>query len=62
MSAALVELSADKSGVGAAVLQAALGVITLVTLVPLPLAMLHQAGAAILLGIATALAWRVRRA
>ena len=46
----------------AAVLQAALGVITLVTLVPLPLAMLHQAGAAILLGIATALAWRVRRA
>src|SRR5580658_1736856 len=45
----------------AAVLQATLGVITLMTSVPLSLAMLHQAGAAILLAIATALAWRVRR-
>ncbi len=45
-----------------ACLQAVLGVVTLMTLTPLPLAMLHQAGATILLGIATALAWRVRRA
>jgi cytochrome c oxidase assembly protein subunit 15 len=44
-----------------AVLQACLGVATLVLHVPLPLALLHQAGAAILLGGATMLAWRVRR-
>ncbi|HTX49418.1 MAG TPA: COX15/CtaA family protein [Caulobacteraceae bacterium] len=42
-------------------LQAALGVATLMTHVPFPLALGHQAGAAILLGIAVALAWRVRR-
>jgi cytochrome c oxidase assembly protein subunit 15 len=44
-----------------AVAQACLGVATLVSGVPLPLAILHQAGAAILLAVATALAWRVRR-
>jgi cytochrome c oxidase assembly protein subunit 15 len=45
----------------AAVLQALLGVVTLMTRVPLHLALAHQAGAAILLALATALAWRVRR-
>jgi heme a synthase len=44
-----------------AVLQALLGIVTLMSHVPLNLALLHQAGAAILLGTATALAWRVRR-
>jgi len=44
-----------------AILQALLGVVTLMTRVPLHLALAHQAGAAILLGTATALAWRVRR-
>ncbi|HEX3407310.1 MAG TPA: COX15/CtaA family protein [Caulobacteraceae bacterium] len=44
-----------------AVLQALLGVATLMTRVPLQLALAHQAGAAILLAVATALAWRVRR-
>jgi cytochrome c oxidase assembly protein subunit 15 len=44
-----------------AVLQACLGVITLMTRVPLALALGHQAGAAILLALATSLAWRVRR-
>ena len=44
-----------------AVLQALLGVATLMTHVPLDLALAHQAGAAILLAVATALAWRVRR-
>jgi cytochrome c oxidase assembly protein subunit 15 len=42
-------------------LQATLGVATLMLHVPLPLALVHQAGAAILLGLSTALAWRVRR-
>jgi cytochrome c oxidase assembly protein subunit 15 len=45
----------------AAVLQALLGVATLVLRVPLPLALIHQAGAAILLALAVSLAWRVRR-
>jgi len=44
-----------------AVLQACLGVATLMLRVPLPLALIHQAGAAILLALATALMWRVRR-
>jgi cytochrome c oxidase assembly protein subunit 15 len=44
-----------------AVLQACLGVATLMLRVPLPLALAHQAGAAILLALATGLAWRVRR-
>jgi heme a synthase len=44
-----------------AVLQALLGVATLMTRVPLHLALAHQAGAAILLAVATGLAWRVRR-
>jgi cytochrome c oxidase assembly protein subunit 15 len=44
-----------------AVLQALMGVATLMMRVPLPLALLHQAGAAILLALATGLMWRVRR-
>jgi len=44
-----------------AVFQALMGVATLMTRVPLPLALLHQAGAAVLLALATALMWRVRR-
>ena len=44
-----------------AALQASLGVATLMLHVPQPLALIHQAGAAILLGLSTALAWRVRR-
>jgi cytochrome c oxidase assembly protein subunit 15 len=49
-------------GVGVfAVAQACLGVLTLINAAPLPLAMLHQAMAAMLLAVATALAWRVRR-
>jgi len=44
-----------------AVFQALVGVITLMAHAPLSLAMAHQAGAALLLAIATALAWRVRR-
>jgi cytochrome c oxidase assembly protein subunit 15 len=46
---------------GAVSLQAALGVATLVTGVPLILAIAHQAGAAMILGIAACLAWRTRR-
>jgi cytochrome c oxidase assembly protein subunit 15 len=42
-------------------LQVCLGVATLMLHVPLPLALMHQTGAAVLLGLATALAWRVRR-
>jgi cytochrome c oxidase assembly protein subunit 15 len=42
-------------------LQAALGVATLMAGVPLWLGILHQAGAALLLTVATAFAWRVRR-
>ena len=45
----------------AAVLQACLGIVTLVAHAPLWLALVHQAGAAGLMGIATTLAWRVRR-
>jgi cytochrome c oxidase assembly protein subunit 15 len=49
-------------GLAAAVtLQAALGVGTLMAGVPVWLGVLHQAGAAILLTVATAFAWRVRR-
>jgi cytochrome c oxidase assembly protein subunit 15 len=49
-------------GVGlVAVLQVCLGIATLMAHVPLPLALAHQAGAAILLAVSTALAWRVRR-
>lgn len=43
------------------VLQAALGVWTLMAAVPITLGVLHQAGAAVLLAAATAFAWRVRR-
>jgi len=41
--------------------QAGLGVATLLSQVALPLALLHQADAAILLALATTLAWRARR-
>ncbi len=44
-----------------AMLQMLLGIATLMSHVVLPLALAHQVGAAILLGVATALAWRVRR-
>ncbi len=44
-----------------AVLQAALGVWTLMTAAPVSLSALHQAMAALLLAAATVLAWRVRR-
>ena len=43
------------------VLQASLGVWTLMAAVPITLGVLHQAGAAVLLAAATAFAWRVRR-
>jgi cytochrome c oxidase assembly protein subunit 15 len=43
------------------IFQASLGVAALMTGVPLILAILHQAGAAILLGVATAFAWRAQR-
>lgn len=46
---------------GAVVIQALLGVATLMTHVPIGLAMAHQMMAAILLSISTAFAWRVRR-
>lgn len=42
-------------------LQAGLGVWTLMAQVPLALGVLHQAGAAVLLAVATTFAWRVRR-
>ncbi|MBX3478414.1 MAG: COX15/CtaA family protein [Brevundimonas sp.] len=41
--------------------QAALGVLTLIHAVPLSLGVLHQAGAAIVLGLATVNLWMVRR-
>lgn len=46
---------------GVVSLQAGLGVWTLVAAVPIGLGVLHQAGAAVLLAVATAFAWRVRR-
>ena len=46
---------------GVVLLQALLGIATLMAGVPLWLGILHQLGAAILLGTATAFAWRVRR-
>jgi cytochrome c oxidase assembly protein subunit 15 len=46
---------------GAVTLQAALGVATLMSAVPVWLGALHQAGGAGLLALATVLAWRVRR-
>ncbi|MDB5431243.1 MAG: heme synthase [Caulobacter sp.] len=49
-------------GLAAAVtLQAGLGIATLMTGVPVWLGVLHQAGAALLLTLATVFAWRVRR-
>ncbi|OYW34571.1 MAG: hypothetical protein B7Z42_16415, partial [Brevundimonas sp. 12-68-7] len=42
-------------------LQAALGVVTLVNVVPIWLGGLHQAGAALVLALATANLWLVRR-
>ncbi|MDO9247210.1 MAG: COX15/CtaA family protein [Phenylobacterium sp.] len=46
---------------GAVLVQAALGIATLMAGTPLWLALLHQVTAALLLAIATAFAWRVRR-
>ena len=46
---------------GALWLQALLGIVTLIHAVPLPLAGLHQAGAVIVLAIATVNLWLVRR-
>lgn len=46
---------------GAILVQAALGVITLVAGVPIWLGMAHQVAAAIVLSLAAAFAWRVRR-
>jgi cytochrome c oxidase assembly protein subunit 15 len=46
---------------GAVVLQAGMGVATLMAGVPLWLGLLHQVMAALLLALATAFAWRVRR-
>ncbi|MES2723090.1 MAG: COX15/CtaA family protein, partial [Pseudomonadota bacterium] len=46
---------------GAVLVQAALGIATLMAGTPLWLALLHQVTAAVLLAIATAFAWRVRR-
>jgi cytochrome c oxidase assembly protein subunit 15 len=59
-------LAADSKVIAAAlavivVLQAALGVWTLMAAVPISLGVAHQAGAAVLLAAATAFAWRVRR-
>jgi cytochrome c oxidase assembly protein subunit 15 len=42
--------------------QASLGIATLMMVAPLSLSLTHQAGAAIVLGVATAFAWRARRA
>ena len=47
---------------GLVLVQAALGVLTLVDHAPLPLALAHQCLAAVVLASALALAWRVRRA
>jgi cytochrome c oxidase assembly protein subunit 15 len=44
-----------------AMFQVFLGVVTLRAAAPLPLSMLHQATAALLLGLAVALTWRARR-
>ena len=46
---------------GSIVLQAILGVITLIFGVPIWLGMAHQIAAAIVLSLAVALAWRARR-
>ena len=46
---------------GAVWLQAVLGIATLMHAVPLGLGVIHQAGAAIVLGLATANLWLVRR-
>lgn len=46
---------------GVVTLQAVLGIVTLIHVVPVPLGVLHQAGAAIVLGVATWNLWLVRR-
>lgn len=46
---------------GTVTLQAALGIWTLMAQVPVSLGVIHQAGAAVLLAVSTAFAWRVRR-
>jgi len=45
----------------ATLLQVVLGIATLVMVAPLWLSMIHQFLAAIVLGLATAFAWRIRR-
>jgi cytochrome c oxidase assembly protein subunit 15 len=56
------EAKALAAALGAAVIvQALLGIATLMSHVPIGLAMTHQVMAAVLLGLATAFAWRVRR-
>ncbi len=44
-----------------ALIQASIGIVTLMTAVPVPLGALHQAGGALMLATAAILAWRVRR-
>ena len=46
---------------GLLLVQVGLGVATLAFTVPLPLAMVHQFTAAVILALATALVWRARR-
>lgn len=46
---------------GAVALQAVLGIATLIHVVPLGLGVIHQAGAALVLGLATANLWLIRR-
>jgi cytochrome c oxidase assembly protein subunit 15 len=46
---------------GLVLVQAGLGVAALWNSVPLPLALMHQADAVLLLGVAIGLAWRARR-
>ena len=47
---------------GLVLVQATLGVVTLIHHAPLPLALMHQCLAAVVLASALGLAWRVRRA
>ena len=47
---------------GLVLAQACLGVVTLMSHAPLPLALAHQCLAAVVLAAALGLAWRVRRA
>jgi len=46
---------------GLVFIQVSLGIVTLVSLVPLPLALMHQLSAVLVLGVAVAFTWRTRR-